>query len=97
MSGYHDIFPPGLTLEDKAALMWKIEQDYRRCNYGALSCKGEYIAFAVNFYTRSRYSLEDVVLQYRAHNQAERRRSLAQAFMNDMKRRASALAVPQLQ
>ena len=85
MTEYDDKFPLGLNDEEKAALMWKIEQDYLYSHMSAVSFKDEYIAFAVNFYTRNLYSLEDVVVQYHAHLIAEKRRNLAQAFMADMK------------
>jgi hypothetical protein len=88
MADYNDKFPPGLSDEEKAALAWKIEKDYQSSNLGAVSFKDEYIAFAVNFYTRSLYSLEEVVVMYRAHKASERRRQLAQAFMADMLSRA---------
>jgi hypothetical protein len=82
---YDDKFPLGLSHEEKAALIWKIEQDYRSSDRGAVSFKDAYITFAVSFYTRNRYGLEDVVVQYRAHCAAEKRKALAQAFLTDMK------------
>jgi hypothetical protein len=87
MNEYDDKFPPGLNNEEKAALEWKIEQDYERSETGAVMFKDEYLTFAVNFYTRNLYSLEDVVTQYRAHRLAAQRRSLADAFLTDMKTR----------
>ena len=77
-------FPLGLLAEEKAALLWKAEQDYVSSNLGAISFRNEYITFAINFYTRNIYSLEDVMVQYRAHCKAERRRSMALAFLADM-------------
>jgi hypothetical protein len=81
-------FPPGLTDEEKSALQWKIERDYELSNFGAISYKNEYVTFAINFYTRNIYSLEDVVVQYRAHKVAERTRKRAHDFMTDMLSRA---------
>lgn len=82
---YDNAFPFGLTDEEKSALIWKIEKDYRTSNLGAASFKEEYISFAINFYTRSIYSLEDVTVQYRAHKNAEHRKNRALAFLADMK------------
>ncbi len=75
MVDYTDALPQSLSDEEKAALEWKIEKDYQSSNLGALSFKDEYMTFAINFYTRTLYSLENVVVQYRAHKSAEQRRS----------------------
>jgi hypothetical protein len=90
MVAYDDKFPLGLNDEEKSALIWKIEQDYRQSDQVVLPYKNEYITFAVNFYTRNAYSLECVVEQHRAHKIAEQRRNLSEAFMADMKRKLRA-------
>ena len=83
----YNAFPPGLTEEEQKALEWKIEKDYQDSNLGALSFKNEYITFAVKFYTRNIYSLEDVILSYRIYQSAQRRKALAEEFMADMRSR----------
>lgn len=87
MTEFNDAFPLGLSNEEKEALTWKIERDYKLSHFGAVSFKDEYITFAVNFYTRNLYSLEDVIVQYRAHKNSEHRRQRAQEFMADMMNR----------
>jgi len=87
MSRYDDMFPPSLTDEEKEALAWKIDKDYRDSDMGAIAFKDEFVAFAIHFYTRNLQSLEDVVTQYRAYSKAKHRRNLAAAFRTDMKTR----------
>jgi hypothetical protein len=83
-------FPPGLCDEEKSALLWKIEQDYERAEMRVSMFRDEYLTFAINFYTRNLYSLEDVVVQYRAHCVAAQRKRIADAFLTDMKSRLRA-------
>lgn len=85
MSEYEDKFPLGLDGEEKAALEWKIEQDYKEANQGAISFKNEYVTFAINFYTRSSDSLKDIVANYRLHAHSKQRQNMADAFLTDMK------------
>jgi hypothetical protein len=87
MDEYDDKFPFALGNEEKTALTWKIERDYRESNMGAIAFKDEYLAFAINFYTRNQQSLENIVALYRMHKQDERRRNLADIFLTDMKSR----------
>jgi len=90
MNEYDIQFPMGLSDEERSALLWKIEQDYERAEMGVSMFKGEYLTFAINFYCRNEFSLEDVVMQYRAHCIAAQRRQVAEAFLFDMKARLRA-------
>ena len=85
-----DIFPAGLNAEQKKAIRWKIDSDYQKLSGDANVSATHYAEFAVKFYTRTDYSLEEVVMKFRAHKLAEWKRSRAQAFFQDMASKAGA-------
>jgi hypothetical protein len=77
-----------LSGEENDALIWRIGCDYKCAGADAFSPppgnEDDYIAFALNFYTRSRASLDDVVTQYRMYFKEQLAKAMAEAFMHDI-------------
>lgn len=96
MDEYEAILPLGLTQEERAALVWKIEADFKLAAPESRVSKEHYITFAMQFYARSEQSMEDVLHKYRAHERAESKRRRAMAFLADMEVRAARIRTSDL-
>jgi len=72
---YMNVLPAFLTTEQKHALVWKIEGDYRRASVSALVKKDDYVKLAIKFYTRGAFGMEDIVEQYRNHRLTQSRQN----------------------